>query len=59
MAEKRCNHCGFDVPSGQDKCPNCGSPLPQDKEDGSTRRFTVWFVIIVLFSLAMVVILPR
>ena len=59
MAVDRCNHCGFDLSREQDKCPNCGTPLVQDNEDGTTMRFIVWFVIVVVFCLAMILILPR
>ena len=59
MTDNSCNHCGFDVPPGQAKCPNCGTPLPQDKGGDKPSRFLLFFVLIVVFSLAMVFILPR
>lgn len=59
MTETRCNHCGFDVPAGLDKCPNCGTSRTPKVDDPSVKRFLLVFVIIVVFALAMVLVLPR
>lgn len=59
MSENRCNHCGFEVKSELEKCPYCGSPLAQEKEGGTPKRFLVFFVLVVLLCLVTILVFPR
>ena len=53
-----CNHCNNTVTAEDSTCKSCGMPLPAKQQASPQKKFIFWFIFIVLFSFAMMIILP-
>jgi predicted nucleic acid-binding Zn ribbon protein len=53
-----CKHCGGEIQIGDEKCAHCGIPLPPDFGRSPQKRFTIFFIGIVIFCIAMILWLP-
>ncbi len=56
--EPVCLYCGKAYPLGSERCPHCQAPAhirPQDR----TRRFRIFFVLLVLACAVLILWLPR
>jgi predicted nucleic acid-binding Zn ribbon protein len=58
MRQLSCNHCNNIVKSGEKICTSCGMPLPTKQQASPQRKFIYWFIFVVIFSFAMMVLLP-
>ncbi len=62
MAAHECNHCGQRIEAGCAHCPYCGTPTPEQRDQQFAprrARFVALFLALALFSLAMMLWLPR
>jgi len=58
MNNLSCKHCGGNVEVEDTRCPHCGIPLPPHHGSQRQRTFIIWFVLLIIFSIAMMIILP-
>ncbi len=62
MRELTCKHCNgkvSDISTNDQKCPNCGMPLPPNLDASPRKRFKLWFIALVIFCIAMMIWLPQ
>ncbi len=58
MNNLSCKHCSGEVKAEDEICSNCGIPLPPDHGNLSQKRFIWFFIGVVIFSFAMMILLP-
>ncbi|MCF6190986.1 MAG: DUF2116 family Zn-ribbon domain-containing protein [Cocleimonas sp.] len=58
MREIICNHCNNTISLDDKTCPSCGMPLSTKQQASPQRKFIFWFIFVVVFSFAMMIILP-
>ncbi|MFW5451395.1 MAG: hypothetical protein ACKE9I_07330 [Methylophagaceae bacterium] len=58
MTKLSCQHCGGDVESEVQRCPNCGIPLPPDHGIQRQKKFILWFIALIIFCFFMMFWLP-
>jgi len=58
MREIECKHCGNIIKAEDTSCPACGMPLAPEHAKASQKRFLIFFVVIVIFSISMMLLLP-
>lgn len=62
MKNITCSQCGQAIPASYNRCPVCGTAVDdqsQTTETAAQKRFTVWFVFLVIFCLFLAFWLPR
>ncbi|MCK5903570.1 MAG: hypothetical protein KAG28_10540 [Cocleimonas sp.] len=58
MPSLNCKHCDGVLNPEDQHCPHCGIPLAPNHANEKQRRFTLWFIALVIFCLLMMLWLP-
>ncbi len=58
MNNLSCTHCSGKVKEEDKICPNCGIPLAPNHAQSSQKKFILFFIGVVVFSVLMMVLLP-
>ncbi len=59
MKTLNCKHCGGEVQAKDKICPNCGIPLAPDHGESRQKKFIIFFILLAIFSGAMMLLLPH
>jgi len=60
MEEKECcSKCGFPLDKKLDYCPDCSAPTAPDNKKNIKKRFTLYFILLVIFCFVLIFLLPR
>jgi predicted nucleic acid-binding Zn ribbon protein len=58
MRDLVCKHCGGSIEAGDKKCAHCGMPLPPDFAKSPQKKFTLYFIVLVIFCALVIIWLP-
>lgn len=58
MNRLQCKHCNGPISEDDERCPQCGIPLMPGQHKASSRRFILFFILLVIFCLFMMIWLP-
>ena len=58
MTDLKCDHCGGNLETESETCPNCGIPLAPDHSTQRQKKFIVWFIALVIFCFFIMFWLP-
>ncbi|MCK5812784.1 MAG: hypothetical protein KAH03_00930 [Cocleimonas sp.] len=59
MSNLSCKHCGGELKAENQECPSCGIPLAPDHAESRQKRFIIFFIALVIFCGAMVLLVPH